>query len=49
MSYELVNDGIIESGASDHGVHSPGLATRNGPLSPLDEDMQRFGIDAFSR
>lgn len=44
MKDELVSEGIIKPGTSSRGTNPPQFATENDPSSPLDEEMQRFGI-----
>ena len=46
MRDELISEGIVKPGATTRNTSSPQLAMESGPLSPLGEEMQRFGIDA---
>lgn len=48
MRIELINEGIVKPGTSSRST-DPQLTTDTGPLSPLNEEMQKFGINAALR
>lgn len=49
MKDELVHDGTVKPGVSSRSTGPPQHVTDTDPPSPLDEEMQRFGIKAAPR
>lgn len=49
MRDDLILEGIIKPGADTSESGAPRFSREHEPLSPLDEEMQRLGIDSSLR